>query len=73
MNKTVQINGISTSDAYNQYLAYHEGHGGFKKKSFNDKDWLINTARDVDERSKKYKSQLKECEDNFKKKFLGIF
>ena len=73
MNKTSQINGISTSDAYNQYLAYHEGHGGFKKKSFNDKDWLINTARDVDERSKKYKSQLKECEDNFKKKFLGIF
>ena len=73
MNKTSQINGISKSDAYNQYLAYHEGHGGFKKKSFNDKDWLINTAHDVDERSKKYKSQLKECEDNFKKKFLGIF
>ena len=71
MNKTLQINSISTSDAYNQYLAYHEGHGGFKKKSFNDKDWLINTAKGVDERSKKYKSQLKECESNFKKKFLN--
>ena len=34
---------------------------------------LINTAKGVNERSKKYKSQLKECEGNFKKKFLGIF
>ena len=73
MKKTLQINGISTSDAYNQYLAYHEGHGGYKNKSFKNKDWLVKTAKIVDERSLKYKSQLDDCKNQFNKKFLGIF
>ena len=35
---------ISKWDAYNQYLAYHEGHGGFKRKTYNQKPWLIKVA-----------------------------
>ena len=35
-NKTL---GISKWDAYNQYLAYHEDHGGWKNKSYNKKPW----------------------------------
>ena len=73
INKTNKINGISKNDAYNQYLAYHEGHGGFKIKSYNDKKWLINTATKVDKRSKKYKHQLDQCKSQFKKKIFGIF
>ena len=73
INKTNKINGISKNDAYNQYLAYHEGHGGFKIKSYNNKEWLINTATKVDKRSKKYKQQLDQCKSQFKKKIFGIF
>ena len=32
--------GIKMSDTKNQYLAYHEGHGGFERRSFRKKSWL---------------------------------
>ena len=73
INKTNKINGIKKSDAYNQYLAYHEGHGGFKSKSYNNKNWLINTAIKVDQRAEKYRQQLDQCKSQFKKKIFGIF
>ena len=73
INKTHIINNISKSDAYRQYLAYHEGHGGFKNKSYKGKDWLIEVAIKVQNRANSYQNQLKDCESKFKKKFLGIF
>lgn len=54
--------GISKSDTYNQYLAYHEGQGGFKAKSYLKKQWLIEVARKVKARSERYTTQLKRCE-----------
>lgn len=57
---------ISKWDAYNQYLAYHEGHGGYKKKTYNSKPWLIKVARKVDRRAKQYRAQLARCEDELK-------
>jgi hypothetical protein len=59
--------GISKWDAYNQYLAYHEGHGGFKRKTYKKKPWLTKVARKVDARSKSYANQLKRCEDSLDK------
>lgn len=53
---------ISKWDAKNQYLAYHEGHGGFKRKSYNKKPWLIKVAGKVEKNAKKYAVQLKSCE-----------
>jgi hypothetical protein len=53
--------GISKWDAYNQYLAYHEGHGGWKKKSYNKKQWLIGVAKKVDRNAQTYGAQLKNC------------
>ena len=54
---------ISKWDAYNQYLAYHEGQGGFRKKTFNKKPWLIKVAKKVDKLAKTYHTQLSRCED----------
>ena len=59
--------GISKWDAYNQYLAYHEGHGGFKRKSYKKKAWLMKVARKVDNRAKSYHTQLSKCEDSLDK------
>lgn len=55
--------GISKWDAYNQYLAYHEGHTGWKKKTYNSKGWLIGVAKKVDRNARTYSSQLKQCRD----------
>ena len=68
------IVGISKNDFYNQYLAYHEGHGGWKKKSYLDKLWLIKVAKNVERNAKMYNNQLTSCESSLNKKgFFGIF
>ncbi len=54
--------GISKWDPYNQYLAYHEGHGGFKRKTYLKKPWLMKVARKVESRAKQYSAQLKTCQ-----------
>lgn len=54
--------GISKWDAYNQYLAYHEGHGGFKRKTYLKKPWLMKVARKVERRAKQYSAQLRTCQ-----------
>ena len=59
--------GISKWDAYNQYLAYHEGHGGYKRKTFRNEDWLIKVAKTVDQRARDYGTQLKQCQDSLDK------
>jgi hypothetical protein len=54
--------GISKSDAYSQYLAYHEGHGGYKRRTYLKKKWLINVARKVSRKAERYRIQLARCE-----------
>jgi len=59
--------GVSKWDAYNQYLAYHEGHGGFKRKTYLKKPWLVKVAQKVKSRASSYRSQLKRCEGDLDK------
>ncbi len=61
MNKTRDKNGISLTDARNQYLAYHEGHTGYARGSYNAKSWLVRIAGEVDARADTYRSQLSSC------------
>lgn len=68
--KTHKINGVSKWDAYAQYLNYHEGWGGYRKKSYNKKAWLVKVAKRVDRRSKKYARQLKGCQENLDSSWL---
>lgn len=60
-NETQRQLGISKWDAYNQYLAYHEGRGGYKRKSYQSKPSLIRVARKVEQQAKDYGWQLKQC------------
>lgn len=55
--------GVSKWDAYNQYLAYHEGHGGYQRRTYKQKKWLLKVARKVDNQAKAYREQLKTCAD----------
>ena len=55
--------GIDKQDAFRLYLAYHEGHGGYRKQSYRSKDWLVDVARKVDRQARRYNSQLQECSE----------
>ena len=61
VNQSLLRSKISKTNAYHQYLAYHEGHGGYNKKSYETKAWLIDVAKNVEKKSNTYKSQLSQC------------
>jgi len=53
--------GIAKSDARNLYLAYHEGHDGYKRKSYLRKNDLRQIADRVAKRAKLFQKQLTTC------------
>ena len=63
-------NKISKNDAYHLYLAYHEGQGGFAKKTFAKKKWLKDVARKLSDRADSYTQQLNGCEKKLDRGWL---
>ncbi|MCU7960557.1 MAG: transglycosylase SLT domain-containing protein [gamma proteobacterium symbiont of Bathyaustriella thionipta] len=61
-NMSHKMLGISKWDAYAQYLAYHEGQGGYKRRTYNQKPWLKKVAAKVKKNASRYSAQLKKCE-----------
>ena len=59
--QTDKMLGISKNDYFNQYLAYHEGMNGFKKKTYKKKPKLLKTASKVKKQAQTYNSQLSKC------------
>ena len=65
--------GFQKADARSLYLAYHEGYGGFKKKTYRKKQWLIAVSDRVQARSSMYQQQYWGCAEELKKKRFWIF
>ena len=65
------INAINKDDAYNLYLAYHEGNGGFRSGTYKDKAWLLQTAATVRETATRYSSQLAGCEERLNRSWFA--
>lgn len=61
VNQAHRRAGIPRDDVYSLYLAYHEGIGGFQRKTYLKKPWLIQVARKVKLRSEIYQAQLARC------------
>ena len=70
-NKTQSILKISKSDAFRQYLAYHEGWGNYKYYKKNKK--VIKLAKKVEKQSNIYKNQLNKCKNILSRKKFIIF
>ncbi len=60
--------GIAKHDAYRLYLAYHEGVGGYQRRTYRSKPWLINVARKVQRQANNYQRQLNRCESSLGRK-----
>ena len=61
MSESKRRNGIELSDAYHQYLAYHQGQGGYRSGNYRGQSWLLNVARQVQNRATLYERQLPNC------------
>ena len=60
-NETTKKLNIPKSDVFNQYLAYHQGHAGFKRGHYKKKPNLISVAKRTQLNAKKFNQQLKNC------------
>ncbi len=58
--------GISRSDAYHLYLAYHEGQGGYKRGTWKNKPEVKRAAERVATTARRYQAQLARCEPRFR-------
>tara|TARA_B100000989_G_scaffold56776_1_gene38430 strand:+ start:487 stop:1086 length:600 start_codon:yes stop_codon:yes gene_type:complete len=70
-NKSEKILKISKSDAYRQYIAYHEGWGAYKNYKQNQK--IVSLAKKVQKQSNKYKKQLSKCKNRLTTRKYIIF
>lgn len=55
------LSSISLDDPRSLYLAYHEGHGGFNRRSYNGKSWLLRAASQVESDARNYDAQISRC------------
>ncbi len=65
-HRTHQRLGISLHNPEHLYLAYHEGHTGYRNGSYRAKPTLQRVARSVRDQANRYQNQLSECESEFK-------
>jgi hypothetical protein len=61
MDQSYQRNGIAKDDAYNQYLAYHEGHTGYARGNHKNDSYVRNYAKLVQNKADEYERQLSQC------------
>jgi hypothetical protein len=64
-NRVHRRHGVALSDTYHLYLAYHEGDGGFGRRTYENKPWLKKVARKVERRAKLYARQYQDCRRRF--------
>lgn len=60
--------GVPPDNVYAFYLAYHEGIGGYSRRTYFRKPWLIQVARKVAKRAQIYQAQLDGCRASLKRR-----
>jgi len=69
-HQSTRLAGIAPNDPFNLYLAYHEGHGGFRRATYAGKDWLIRAARQVETDARRYDGQIERCEGRLDRNWI---
>ena len=73
MDRTRKQLGIAPQDARNHYLAYHEGHGGYRTGKWRNKKFLVRASKQVEQISRVYDAQLRSCDADYARESgLGI-
>lgn len=71
MNRSQRLNRTPKTDAFAQYLNYHEGWGGYRRGSYRGKGDLLAVARKVEARAARYGRQYAGCRAELERGWLG--
>ncbi len=69
-DKSRQRCNIRPDDAYNLYLAYHEGHSGYNRGSYQSKQGVKNVARRVAAQADRYENQYSQCRSRLERRWF---
>lgn len=73
-NNSANRNRLGRNDAYNLYLAYHEGSSGYSRGTYRSKPWLMEVAENVQRNASVYEQQLAGCEKDLSRNwFMRLF
>ncbi|OUU79756.1 MAG: hypothetical protein CBC38_04615 [Gammaproteobacteria bacterium TMED78] len=72
-DRTNRVLGINKNDAYNLYLVYYEGLGGYRTGNWRTNEDVKRYAREVQERTAYYGEQLSSCRSSLKSYPWQIF
>ncbi len=61
MDQSFQRLDIPKTNARLQYLAYHDGHAGFRRGTYRRKSWLLRVSKEVQARAEMYQDQMIGC------------
>lgn len=61
MGRSREVLGLDPRHAHGHYLAYHEGHSGFRRGRWKEKPRLLKAAAEVERMALTYSSQLRQC------------
>ena len=64
--RSTEILGLSAEDTAAHYLAYHQGHGGFRSGKWRDSVSLQNVAAQVVFMSRRFDEDLTECRPDYR-------
>jgi hypothetical protein len=67
-NNSYQRCNIKQGDAYHLYLAYHDGHTGFNRRTYQKKEWLTGVARQVRKQADQYARQYDQCKTDLQQR-----
>lgn len=66
VDRAHRIAGIPKGDTYGNYLAYHEGVGGYQRETYRSKRWLMKVAKNVANLARTFDLQLSKCRGRLK-------
>lgn len=73
ITNTKRLDGVPVNSGMRQYLAYHEGWGGYRRRSYASKAWLMKVANKVGTRAITYQRQFNVCKNSLKGGFWERF
>ncbi|MDF1615082.1 hypothetical protein [Desulfurivibrio dismutans] len=68
--RSVRSCNIRPNDAYRLYLAYHEGHGGYRRGTYRNKPEVQRVARRVAARAERYDRQYSQCRSRLERRWI---
>jgi hypothetical protein len=70
---SVRRSNIPLTDARNLYLAYHEGHTGYNRGTYQNKGWLLEAAAAVERNAQRYAGQYEQCRGRLDRRWWQVF